>query len=240
MAVADSITKYCRGCDCQLPHSEFSPDARASDGLQPRCRKCTNIARKAARLAKPEQYKAARLAYYAEKGDRVRAINAKSRAKNHVRVKAHKRLAYQAIKDKPEFKAYLKERIALTRDAKREYDREYRAKRAEHLDAIHKAWRAKNPDKIRTIRFTYAARRRAQEAGGDSTAAIHKWAAAAAKVCHWCGKKCAKSYHIDHYVPLSKGGKHEISNLVIACPKCNIRKNAKDPYEFAASVGRLF
>lgn len=240
MANADSITKLCRGCDRELPVSQFSADARASDKMQPRCRFCTNIARKIARQAKPEQYKATREAYYKEHGDTVRAINARSRIKNDARIKAHKKVAYQAIKDKPEFKAYVKERQILTKDAKREYDRRYRAKRSDHLDSIKKIWRAKNPDKIRAIRFAYDSRRRAQESSGDSTAEICKWTIAAPKICHWCGIKCAKNFHVDHYEPLSKGGLHVVSNLVIACPHCNLTKNAKDPYEFAASVGRLF
>jgi 5-methylcytosine-specific restriction endonuclease McrA len=88
--------------------------------------------------------------------------------------------------------------------------------------------------------MTYKARRRAQEAGGDSTAAVAAWVAAAPKVCHWCGIPCTAGYHVDHYVPLSKGGKHAVSNLVIACGPCNLRKNAKCPYEFARTFGRLF
>lgn len=33
-----------------------------------------------------------------------------------------------------------------------------------------------------------------------------------------------------------RGGKHEVSNLVVACPKCNVRKSAKDPAEFLAQI----
>ena len=57
--------------------------------------------------------------------------------------------------------------------------------------------------------------------------------------CYWCNIKLHNNYHIDHYIPLSKGGEHTISNLVISCPSCNLRKNAKDPYVFAQSIGRL-
>lgn len=61
-----------------------------------------------------------------------------------------------------------------------------------------------------------------------------------AKVCYWC--KCSlknKKVHIDHYTPLSKGGKHTQDNLVVSCDKCNLQKNAKDPLEFAISIGKL-
>lgn len=42
--------------------------------------------------------------------------------------------------------------------------------------------------------------------------------------CYYCG---APWRHIDHIVPLSRGGKHEIDNLVTACAKCNTTKHNK-------------
>lgn len=101
-------------------------------------------------------------------------------------------------------------------------------------------WAKANPEKRRAISKAYSARRRAIEKGGDSTAAIYKWEQAAKKVCYWCGINCKKKYHVDHYVALARGGKHEVKNLVIACAPCNLKKNAKDPYDFAATMGRLF
>ncbi|RQR87712.1 HNH endonuclease [Burkholderia sp. Bp9010] len=106
--------------------------------------------------------------------------------------------------------------------------------------AQSRAWVKRNPERRRAISQAYNARRRQIEKGGDSTFAIFAWKQAAAKICYWCGAKCGRKYHVDHYNPLSKGGKHEVSNLVIACPTCNLRKSAKDPLEFAASIGRLF
>jgi len=43
-------------------------------------------------------------------------------------------------------------------------------------------------------------------------------------------------YHVDHRVPIARGGSNGPENLVIACPDCNRRKNAQMPHEFA---GRL-
>lgn len=61
-----------------------------------------------------------------------------------------------------------------------------------------------------------------------------------AKKCYWCGCSLKNvNVHIDHYIPLSKGGEHILSNLVISCDKCNLNKHAKDPIEFAHSIGRL-
>ncbi|MDD3443180.1 MAG: HNH endonuclease [Sulfurimonas denitrificans] len=83
-------------------------------------------------------------------------------------------------------------------------------------------------------------RRRTKEKQGDVTKNELLELEQTAKACYWCGKSLKKEkVHIDHYIPLSKGGEHTLSNLVVTCPKCNLTKNAKDPIVFANSVGRL-
>jgi hypothetical protein len=54
--------------------------------------------------------------------------------------------------------------------------------------------------------------------------------------CEYCGYPeliCAASFHCDHFVPRSKGGKSNIANLVWGCPNCNSTKHsriaARDP-----------
>lgn len=115
------------------------------------------------------------------------------------------------------------------------YERNREAKIAQARE-----WGIRNPDKLRACKKANQANRRTVEKSGDRPYAVLAWEKSVAKVCYWCNCKCKTKYHVDHYTPLSKGGKHEVSNLVIACPTCNLRKSAKDPLEFAASVGRLF
>jgi len=59
-----------------------------------------------------------------------------------------------------------------------------------------------------------------------SSADFSAWETSELKICAYCGASCANSYHIDHIEPLSKGGQHELDNLVIACPTCNMQKSA--------------
>lgn len=46
-----------------------------------------------------------------------------------------------------------------------------------------------------------------------------------------CGCGCDRSlrfgYHIDHRIPIAKGGRHEETNLQLLSPKCNLRFGAK-------------
>lgn len=143
---------------------------------------------------------------------------------------------------------------AATLERYRHRNREYRVKNASLVKArkadyfqrnkarlIEKTYahRRKNPERLRELARGWSNRRRTLVAGGLTAKQQADWASAQKKVCHWCGKACAKKYHIDHVQPLSRGGKHEVRNLCIACPPCNLRKNNKDPIEWAQSLGKL-
>lgn len=48
--------------------------------------------------------------------------------------------------------------------------------------------------------------------------------------CHICGKKCdPKDWHLDHLVPLSRGGDHTRRNVAVAHPFCNISRSNRGP-----------
>lgn len=132
--------------------------------------------------------------------------------------------------------AFHKERYAANRQ-------EYALKSSEWVKknpGYRKEYRIRKPELHRAIDARTGALRRARKAGGVSSGELRRWIDRQQKICYWCGAKCAQNFHIDHYHPLAKGGEHELSNLVIACPTCNIKKRAQDPLEFAASMGRLF
>jgi|LGVE01.1.fsa_nt_gb 5-methylcytosine-specific restriction endonuclease McrA len=57
--------------------------------------------------------------------------------------------------------------------------------------------------------------------------------------CYYCECVLVEK-HLDHYIPLSKGGANSIYNVVWSCPSCNLKKGAKDPIEFANNIGKLF
>jgi len=62
---------------------------------------------------------------------------------------------------------------------------------------------------------------------------IYKRAKEAPKIwCYLCGRLIPLGHrHVDHIMPLSKGGQHRPSNLAVACDSCNERKSNKMPEE---------
>lgn len=54
--------------------------------------------------------------------------------------------------------------------------------------------------------------------------------------CQYCGS--SQEIQIDHYFPLSKGGSHNITNLVVACKSCNLAKKDKLPKEWLKIIAK--
>ena len=44
--------------------------------------------------------------------------------------------------------------------------------------------------------------------------------------CNHCGKDIRDENHVDHILPLAKGGSNDMDNLQLLCPPCNLRKGS--------------
>ncbi len=134
-----------------------------------------------------------------------------------------------------------KQKFAMTRDerlAKRRANVMEKAKNAEYM----RAKRRQNPEGVRAkererTRARYAAdlvksrqkgnrdahRRRARLAGCDMRVVtqrdLDRQACRQRGECWWCGE--AKPLTIDHNIPIAKGGRHAVGNIVMACESCN-------------------
>lgn len=42
-----------------------------------------------------------------------------------------------------------------------------------------------------------------------------------------CGASIRFTFHVEHRIPLAKGGRHTLSNLQLMTPVCNLRKGAR-------------
>lgn len=120
-----------------------------------------------------------------------------------------------------------------------EYSRKSYAAKGESLRANASRWKRANPDKVNVINQN----RRAARASATGTL-THAMTDARMKEqksrCAWCGTKITRrSAHIDHVVPLARGGEHSSRNFVMACAPCNLKKGAKDPLVWARETGRI-
>lgn len=224
--------KCCRRCGVEKPHDAFQKDRRASDGLFSSCRLCQSEAKKQKYHTNRDEAAEKNRLYYEKNKEHIAINNAKSRARCAESIAKRKREAYLRDKENPEFITKRKEYADSRKAAKKEYDREYRSKNEEKLKANKVKYVAENKELIKEIKTSYKSRRRATERTGDNTRIILEWRRAQVKNCKWCGVDCEVGYHVDHVVPLSKGGTHTVDNLCIACPSCNLRKNAMMPDEF--------
>lgn len=93
-------------------------------------------------------------------------------------------------------------------------------KRRERKNDVHRAWLKANPDKLRK----YRARMSTERTLGGNTALQSYVEILLKDPCSYCG---APSETIDHIEPVSKGGKHEVTNITGACKSCNSAKSDK-------------
>lgn len=55
--------------------------------------------------------------------------------------------------------------------------------------------------------------------------------------CQYCGKR-TRNLTIDHIVPRHRGGRRTWDNLVVACPRCNLRKGGQTAKEAGMPLRR--
>lgn len=106
--------------------------------------------------------------------------------------------------------------------------------------AKSKGWAKANKEKV----YHYAKRYRVRKRGAigrHSLAEVHQQLHGQGSKCYWCKKPLKLSgkgkYHVDHIIPLVKGGADGIGNIACSCPECNSSKSGRMPSEW---TGRLF
>lgn len=164
--------------------------------------------------------------YYKQHGDRIRAARAAKRRNPEYRQKEadRKRREYWA---NPE-----RERERCRHNQRTRTGSASSPRTAPNLEAgrlATKRYWANHPERRRANRVA----RRAQERKAPGVAPASAIAARVAyygSTCYLC--RSAPYEHLDHVIPLSRGGSNWPANIRPACASCNVRKGNKSLNEF--------
>ena len=248
-------TKICTCCNTEKSIKEFSIRTDTNK-YRRQCKQCVYESTKKFKNRKllpkltEDQKKQKRKEYYLKNKEKIKSRNEEYYKENKEYFKEKAKENYHNNRDRrlrvhkiwaSNNKEYIREENKKWRIENKDYLYEYNKKyKEENREQINKRDRTRNKTEARKISMLNKShKRRTIEKRGDvSNSEIKKLLNESTK-CYWCNKKLSNKKHLDHYIPLSKGGEHTLTNLVVSCPTCNLQKNAKDPYQFAQEIGRL-
>ena len=224
------MSKRCCRCKQVLPEDQFVKDKRRKDGLCPRCKNC---------------YKD----YYLKNSDSLLKSKSRYREAHRNELAQAAREYYQKHKERTAetVRAYVASHKDEHRKYQREYQLKYRRENHEQVRKLERANRAKNRDKRlahekarraanKDLFVAYRQNYRAKKEGNGGKYSKEDIALLYRNQhgkCWWCGKPLGKKYHVDHRIPVSKGGSSDPSNLCLACSFCNLSKSDKMPWEWS-------
>jgi len=194
-----SNSKRCTKCSQIKSLDLFTKDKHKKSGYKSSCLQC---AREYAKLARTE--------------GRVRRLpyadwSTEQKAKHLARYRA-----WAAANPDKRQRSSQAHRLA-NRDYYAERQAQYRAENPEK----YKEWQKQNPDKVIA---NWTKRRRNLVENGIFVINKKEIRKLLQSPCFYC--QSPKSGTIDHVMPLSKGGRHSIGNLLPACMPCNQSKRA--------------
>lgn len=229
MEAAAVRIKICTTCGVGKPATEehFYSFAQGKFGLHPRCRECTKayMRRRTAANRKPAAppvtHKAcigcglhlpiASFALRSARGKREPGTRCVACAREYGR-------RVQAAR-------YERNAPAMNAAAKA-----WKAANREKADLAVRRWLQNHPEARNAIRDKYRARQLGAE-GSYSKGDVRHLLNLQARRCFYCGE-FLKEFHVDHFIPLSRGGTNWPDNIVLACGDCNRRKHDALPWHW--------
>ena len=155
--------------------------------------------------------------YYAENADKVKASQTRYRVENLEKVKAYG--ARYRAKNPNKGKAY----YVKNAEKLKAYAAGYQAENRDKTKASQARYRAKNHEKGRARQAKYRSRKLACGGRGITARQWNDVLTSTLGLCTYCNKR--RPLALDHIVPLSTGGEHDIENAAPACKSCNSAKH---------------
>lgn len=201
--------KTCYVCKKEKSYSEFHKSSRQKDGYAQLCKYCKAKQDKEYREKNKEKLQEYCAAYYENNKEQLNA--------------SRKARYYNATPQE----------VVVRQRKKQEYNQNAPTHVKERKQRYDKKYFASEKGKITTAKSVH--KRRAQkissEDGTVTSQALEELKVEQNNTCRHCG--CLLDFsakgqvHLDHLIPLSKGGAHTITNVVWSCASCNLRKSDK-------------
>lgn len=228
--------KTCTKCGVTYPADPayFQPRKDGRYGVRADCRACLLMRHQAHRQKNLERLRGCRKEYYwanveegREKSRRWRLENWEAARERDRRYNEEHAEEIRAWRER-----YYRENAERLREQSREH---YERNRQSYIEKA-KRWEEENPAKARELKNASNRRRRALLRGNGyekyTAEDINRLWHDQGGCCAYCGTPLFANYHIDHVVPISRGGPDKLDNLALACPWCNQSKNNKTVEEF--------
>ena len=198
---------------------------------------CQSCNHRKYRKENPEKVKEIVRKWQKKNPEKVKEYNKKWQKKNPEKVKE---IVRKWQKKNPE---KVKERQRKYREENpekvKERHRKYREENPEKVKELVRKWREENPDKVKAQRVNGSYVRRVREL---NTGAPLKTKLTAGGLdlliqrqdfrCASCNKDITQDNHLDHMIPLSRGGTNSMDNVQYLCSVCNLTKGKKTPLEW--------
>lgn len=125
-------------------------------------------------------------------------------------------------------RAYMRER--RKNQSQKEYDssayRRYRENNKDKIQESLKIWKQNNPEKWKIIKRRAERRRHEQIKSSRHNPDENSKIESFYKLRDWLTEITGIEHHVDHIVPLSKGGTHTSDNLQVLKAKDNLKKGS--------------
>jgi hypothetical protein len=220
--------KKCSKCGLAKNTEHFHKSCKSSDGYKPSCKECVRV------LSQK---------YHCEKQK-----NSDYRAKQAVRCKQWRE---HQLSNNPDFwKDYYQKYSSQQKTRAREYYKQnretvlvkYKKRRSDNIDkylessnrwkrnhgeqyrAKHREWIKNNAEHVRNYNRKKRALKRGAQIQNFTDEQLYQRMSVFGFRCAYCG---GTFDHVDHVIPLKRGGKHCLSNLRPACSLCNLSKHDK-------------
>lgn len=148
--------------------------------------------------------------------------------KNKESINLKRRQSYAANKEK--YKEKNKKNYLNNKEKRTEYNKKYYLENKEKINKKHKEYRENNKEFI----YVKNRARKLKVLNKINQSDIDNLIQANNNLCFYCGIIVVRgiNLHLDHKIPLCKGGEHNIDNLVPSCKKCNLMKGTKSVDDF--------